>query len=142
MKFFAHICIYTSLTLLSVFDLEAQSSTVADDRLLEAIDHYTGVIGTVNDTRAKELLLEVSQNEDDALAQMWIARVLSTGRMGFQQNLSKAKQMAEGILTEIGALADSHGNCPRRRPWNRNRLQTSPSLVQSSCQRGSYPCNT
>jgi hypothetical protein len=107
MKFFAHICIYTSLTLLSVFDLEAQSSTVADDRLLEAIDHYTGVIGTVNDPRAKELLLEVSQNEDDALAQMWIARVLSTGRMGFQQNLSKAKQMAEGILTEIGALADS-----------------------------------
>ena len=107
MKVFIHIFICTYLTLLSVFDLEAQSSTVTDSRLLEAIDHYTGVIGTVNDARAKELLLEVSQNKDDVLAQMWIARVLSTGRMGFQQNLSKAKQIAEKILDEIGVLADS-----------------------------------
>ena len=84
-----------------------RSLTVTDSRLLQAIDHYTGVIGTVNDVRAKELLLEVSQNKDDVLAQMWIARVLSTGRMGFQQNLSKAKQIAEKILDEIGVLADS-----------------------------------
>ena len=61
----------------------------------------------MDDARAKELLLEVSQNKDDVLAQMWIARVLSTGRMGFQQNLSKAKQIAEKILDEIGVLADS-----------------------------------
>ena len=86
---------------------QAQGSTAAQDRLLEAIDHYTGVTGTVDDARAKELLLEVSENKDDVLAQMWIARVHSTGRMGFEKDLPHAKRIARDALVRIRTLANS-----------------------------------
>jgi len=92
--------------LLSV-SAQAQSSTIADNRLLEAIDHYTGVIGTVNDIRARQLLLEVSQNRDDVIAQMWIARVHSTGRMGFERDLPQAKRIARDALIRVRTLANS-----------------------------------
>ena len=91
----------------SLSDVSGQGSTIADNRLLEAIDHYTGVIGTVNDIRAKELLLEVAQNKDDILAQMWVSRVYSTGRMGFKMDLTKARHIAEDVLIQIRTLADS-----------------------------------
>ena len=83
----------------------AQEATVADARLLESIDHYTGVVGRVDPDRARELLLEVAQNPDDALAQMWVARVYSRGRMGFDEDAPRARGIANGVIREIRELA-------------------------------------
>lgn len=88
---------------------QAQSSgahTQADPRLLDAIDWYTGVAGEVNDAFAKALLEEVDAEGEDVLARMWMARVHSTGRMGFRRNESRARGIAATVIDEIRALAD------------------------------------
>ena len=83
----------------------AQSRTAADPRLLEAIDWYTGVAGRVDDARARDLLLEVAADLSDPIARMWIARVHSRGRMGFEVDEAKAREIAGGIIREIRGLA-------------------------------------
>jgi TPR repeat protein len=87
----------------------AQSSeahTQADPRLLDAIDWYTGVAGEVNDAFAKALLEELDAEGEDVLARMWIARVHSTGRMGFSRDESRAREIAATVIDDIQALAD------------------------------------
>lgn len=100
------ILTYIFIGISTSIELNAQASTIANDKLLEAINHYTGVAGIVNDIRAKELLLEVSQDQNDIIAQMWISRVHSTGRMGFKKDLTKAKRIATGILNQVRTLAE------------------------------------
>jgi uncharacterized protein len=85
----------------------AQTTTAADGRLLESIDYYTGVAGTVDDSRAQLLLLEVAADPDDVLAQMWMARVYSTGRMGFEQDVERARTIASEVIDEIRDLANA-----------------------------------
>ncbi|MGY8777189.1 MAG: tetratricopeptide repeat protein, partial [Longimicrobiales bacterium] len=85
----------------------AQATTAADGRLLESIDYYTGVAGTVDDSRAQLLLLEVAADPDDMLAQMWMARVYSTGRMGFEQDVERARTIASEVIDEIRDLANT-----------------------------------
>ena len=83
----------------------AQSSTSADPRLLEAIDWYTGVGRRVDDARARDLLLKVAEDASDPLARMWIARVHSRGRMGFERDEAKAREIAAAVIGEIRGLA-------------------------------------
>jgi TPR repeat protein len=101
----------TALTLLTGGMLPAagiaQATTVADARLLEAIDHYTGVAGTVDDARAHALLLEVAADPVDALAHMWMARVYSTGRMGFERDVERARTISREVIDEIRGLAEA-----------------------------------
>ncbi len=85
----------------------ARPGTVADTRLLEAIDLYTGVAGRVDDARARELLLEIARDPADVLAQMWIARVHSRGRMGFERNEATAQKIAGTVIGHVRTLAAS-----------------------------------
>ena len=79
--------------------------TSADTRLLEAIDLYTGVTGRVDDARAHDLLLAAAEDRDDALSQMWMARVLSRGRMGFERDEPRAREIADLFIASVRALA-------------------------------------
>jgi TPR repeat protein len=84
-----------------------QRPTSADSRLLEAIDWYTGVAGRVDDRRARALLLEVLDQDPGPLTEMWLARVYSTGRMGFAADPERARKIAGEVLPGVRTLAAS-----------------------------------
>ena len=77
-----------------------------DPVLLEAVDWYTGVAGSVDNDRARELL-EEAVAVGGPLATMWLARVHSTGRMGFPHDLEKAREIADGLIREVQRAAES-----------------------------------
>ncbi len=74
--------------------------------LVEAIDHYTGVAGAVDDVRARALLEEAA-GTGDPLAVMWMARVHSTGRMGFPRDEEGAREIAAGVIRRVQRAAES-----------------------------------
>ncbi len=74
--------------------------------LVEAIDHYTGVAGAVDDGRARELL-EQAAATGDPLAVMWMARVHSTGRMGYPRDEERAREIAAGVIRKVQRAAES-----------------------------------
>ncbi|MDX1493749.1 MAG: tetratricopeptide repeat protein [Longimicrobiales bacterium] len=82
------------------------SSTVADVRLLQAIDLYTGVAGRVDDAAARRLLEEAAA-DGGVLARMWIARVHSRGRMTFPRDEPLARSLADSLATDVRGLAAS-----------------------------------
>ena len=77
-----------------------------DPALLEAVDWYTGVAGTVDDGRARELLREAVDG-GGPLAVMWLARVHSTGRMGFPRDEERARALAESVIRDVQRAAES-----------------------------------
>ncbi len=77
-----------------------------DPTLLEAIDWYTGVAGAVDNDRARELLEEAIAG-GGPLATMWLARVHSTGRMGFAHDLDQAREIADGVIGRVQRAAES-----------------------------------
>ncbi len=77
-----------------------------DPVLLEAIDWYTGVAGSVDNDRARELLEEAIAG-GEPLSMMWLARVHSTGRMGFAQDEERAREIAEGVIGKVQRAAES-----------------------------------
>lgn len=77
-----------------------------DPALLEAIDWYTGVAGSVDNDRARELLEEAIAGEGP-LAMMWLARVHSTGRMGFSHDEEQARDIADGVIGRVQRAAES-----------------------------------
>ena len=77
-----------------------------DPLLLEAIDWYTGAAGHVDNDRAHSLL-EQAAEDDDPLSIMWMARVHSTGRMGFEQDGSLARTLASSVIDEIERAAEA-----------------------------------
>ena len=77
-----------------------------DSTLLEAVDWYTGVAGEVDDVRARELLEEAVAGEGP-LAVMWLARVHSTGRMGFPRDEGRARELAESVIRDVQRAAES-----------------------------------
>jgi TPR repeat protein len=85
----------------------ATGQTSADPRLLEAIDWYTGVAGTVDDGRARSLLEAVAGGGRDVLATMWIARVHSRGRMCFTRDEEEARRLAGEVIDQVRELAES-----------------------------------
>ncbi len=80
--------------------------TRPSEALLEAVDWYTGVAGTVDDERAGELL-GVAVRDGNPLAVMWMARVHSRGRMGFERDERRARALASGVIGEIERAADA-----------------------------------
>ncbi len=77
-----------------------------DPRLDEAIRWYTGMTGTVDDHRARELLLEALE-DPNPISRMWLARCYSRGRMFFERDDSRADLIAAEVLDEVERLA--HG---------------------------------
>lgn len=98
------VALAASLGALAAPGLVAQD-TVADARLLESIEWYLGVTGTVDDVRARELLESVAENPEDVLARMWIARVHSTGRMTFPEDKALARDIASEVIGDLRELA-------------------------------------
>ena len=74
--------------------------------LAASIAWYTGAAGHVDDNRAR-LLLERAAASEDTLAIMWIARVHSTGRMGFARDLDLARRVAGGVIADVERLANA-----------------------------------
>lgn len=77
-----------------------------DPTLLEAVDWYTGVAGTVDDARARELL-EDAIADGGPLERMWLARVHSTGRMGFPRDEERARAIAAEVIHEVERAAEA-----------------------------------
>lgn len=82
----------------------AATSSLNPD-LAESIAWYTGTAGQVDDDRAR-LLLEQAAATDDTLAIMWMARVHSTGRMGFSQDRNLAQRYASSVIEAVERLAN------------------------------------
>lgn len=78
----------------------------ADPLLLEAVDWYTGVAGEVSDERARQLL-EEAVGDGDAISVMWLARVYSRGRMGFEQDAARAGELASSVIRSVQRAAES-----------------------------------
>ena len=77
-----------------------------DPALVAAIDHYTGVAGTVDDARARELL-EAAVADGGPYALMWLARVHSTGRMGYARDQRRARELAGSVIRRVRRAAES-----------------------------------
>jgi TPR repeat protein len=77
-----------------------------DPRLAESIEWYTGVAGTVDNERAADLLRQAVADEDP-ISVMWLARVHSRGRMGFEEDPERARALAAGVIDQVRAVADS-----------------------------------
>ena len=82
----------------------AQAPDAVDPLLEQSIGYYTGIAGQVDDARAHELLLEAVA-DGDVLSQMWLARVYSRGRMFFERDDAKAREIAAGVIGEVTRLA-------------------------------------
>ena len=77
-----------------------------DPILLEAVDWYTGVAGRVDDPRARQLL-ERAAEDADPISVMWLARVRSRGRMGFERDEDEARRLARAVIREVQRAAES-----------------------------------
>ena len=78
-----------------------------DPRLLQAIDHYTGVAGRVDDDRAREVILQVAAETGSPLSRMWVARAASRGRLGVERDTVLARSLAAQVIDEVYALAQA-----------------------------------
>lgn len=84
----------------------AQATAEADPALLQAVDWYTGVAGSVDYDQARALL-EQAVADEDPISMMWMARVYSTGRMGFDRDEERARELASSVIDEIEAAANA-----------------------------------
>ncbi len=76
-----------------------------DPLLVESIGFYIGSGGSVDDTRAHELLLAAAADEDP-LSMMWLARCYSEGRMEFDRDRRRAREIAATVIDEVRRLAE------------------------------------
>lgn len=81
-----------------------QADDPVDPDLREAIGFYTGVTGQVDDPRAHDLLLEAA-GDGDPLSQMWLARCYSRGRMLFDRDEERARELASEVVGEVARMA-------------------------------------
>jgi TPR repeat protein len=84
-----------------------QSTEPMDPLLVEVIGFYTGSGGHMDDARAHELLLEAAA-DNDTLSRMWLARVYSRGRMLFERDDERAREIAADVIDEVRRLADGN----------------------------------
>lgn len=99
--------LYPQILLIAIFLQSCKTAdTLIDPELSEAIAWYTGSNGSIDDPRAR-LLLQSAASGDDPLATMWMARVYSTGRMGFIRNPGFARSIAETVIDDVERLAGS-----------------------------------
>lgn len=96
---------YLVMFLISLYSCQAAPMFTVDSNLIESIRWYTGETGTVDDEEAKRLL-ELAVADRDALSTMWIARVYSTGRMGYPADKPRAQAVASSVIEQVEAIAN------------------------------------
>jgi hypothetical protein len=84
-----------------------QGGEPMDPLLVEVIGFYTGSGGQMDDARAHELLLEAAA-DGDTLSRMWLARVYSRGRMLFERDDQRARQIAAEVIDVVRRLAEGN----------------------------------
>ena len=94
------LIIFVPLTLISCLQ-----HAIPKNHLFTSIGYYTGEIGVVDDLLAKEHL-EIAILESDSLAIMWLARVYSTGRMGFPKDSTRAFEIAKLVISDVAKRAE------------------------------------
>lgn len=95
---------YLVLVMMIFSSCLAGANSSVDPQLRESIRWYTGETGTVNDGKAKQLL-ELAAADSDPLSTMWIARVHSTGRMGYPLNKVHAQIIANSVIEQVEIMA-------------------------------------
>lgn len=102
----AGICrvIASTILLLQLSSCMSTHGQVVDPNLVESIRWYTGEVGRVDDGRARGLL-EIAAADSDPLSMMWIARVHSTGRMGYPADKPRAVEVAKTVIEQVEAMA-------------------------------------
>lgn len=104
-RFAADEPIFVSSTAEVRYRTEDALAPEPDPRLLEAVRWYLGQTGTVDDARARELLLEALE-DGGPLDRMWLARAHSRGRMFFERDEARADEIAAEVLPEVERLAE------------------------------------
>jgi len=84
----------------------ADCSARVDSLIQVASSWYTGTAGTVDDVRARELLEEAVAT-GSPMATMWMARVYSRGRMGYDHDSERALALAASVIADVRAAAES-----------------------------------
>lgn len=87
-------------------EVASEPPSEPDPVLLEAVEWYLGTGGQVDDDRARQLLNEAVEL-GDGLSLMWLARVHSTGRMGFARDETRARQIAAGVIEDVARRAEA-----------------------------------
>ncbi len=82
----------------------SQVGPIIDPNLIVSILWYSGEAGTVDDEKARKLLVTAAA-DGDSLSTMWIARVYSTGRMGYPVDKLHAQALATLVIADVEALA-------------------------------------
>ena len=97
---------FLALFLVSIYSCQAAPIAGVDPDLIESIRWYTGEAGAVDNARAKQLLQRAAADED-SLSTMWIARVYSTGRMGYPTDKPRAQAIARSVINKVEAMANA-----------------------------------
>ena len=84
-----------------------QADDPLDPLLRQAIGYYTGAGGQVDDPRAHDLLVEAAA-DGDSLSSMWLARCYSRGRMLFEQDEARARELAAAVIDDVIRLAKAN----------------------------------
>ena len=95
------LCVLAPLVLFSCLQ-----QPLLNRHLFTSIGYYTGEIGVVDDSIARDYL-EIAVLERDTLALMWLARVYSTGRMGFPKDATRALSIAKLVIDDVAKRAEN-----------------------------------
>ena len=82
------------------------------------MDWYTGVAGQVDDARARQLLEQAAEDRDP-ISVMWLARVHSRGRMGFEGDEDEARRLAGTVIRAVQRAAEAGMLEARSSSWAR-----------------------
>ena len=97
--------LYLTLFLISLNSCQTAPMSAVDSNLIESIRWYTGETGAVDNVRAKQLL-ELAAADGNTLSTMWLARVYSTGRMGYPADRPRAQAIASSVIIDVEAMAN------------------------------------
>ena len=93
------------VALLVLLPGDAAAQPPTDTRVVEAVGWYTGTAGRVDDPKARALI-DAAATSGDVLAQMWVARAWSRGRLGYPRDDARARAIADQLVGAVRRQAD------------------------------------
>lgn len=98
--------VWRVLTALLVLASASLAQPAPDLRLTEAIGWYTGTAGRVDDARARALV-DAAARDGNVLAQMWVARAYSRGRLGYPRDEVRARAIGDQLVSAVRRQAEA-----------------------------------